>query len=97
MRVWQPALQYSCLENPMDSEAWPIMGHRVAKSQTRLKQLHTGKRRQDVLLGEAELCQILGLEDGKLPRDLLVLTHWGGAGALSEGSSGAAGTWSCPS
>ena len=27
-------LQYSCLENPMDREAWWITVHRVAKSQT---------------------------------------------------------------
>ena len=29
-------LQYSCLENPMDREAWQITVHRVAKSQTLL-------------------------------------------------------------
>ena len=28
--------QYSCLENPMDREAWPTIVHRVAKSQTQL-------------------------------------------------------------
>ena len=32
-------LQYSCLENPMDRGAWWATVHRVAKSQTRLKQL----------------------------------------------------------
>ena len=32
-------LQYSCLENPMDRGAWRATVHRVAKSQTRLKQL----------------------------------------------------------
>ena len=32
-------LQYSCLENPMDRGAWPTTVHRVAQSQTRLKQL----------------------------------------------------------
>ena len=32
-------LQYSCLENSMDRGAWWAMVHRVAKSQTRLKQL----------------------------------------------------------
>ena len=32
-------LQYSCLENPMDRGAWQAMVQRVAKSQTRLKQL----------------------------------------------------------
>ena len=31
-------LQYSCLENPMDRGTWAAV-HRVAKSQTRLKQL----------------------------------------------------------
>ena len=32
-------LQYSCLENPMDRGAWRATVHRVAKSQTQLKQL----------------------------------------------------------
>ena len=32
-------LQYSCLENPMDGEAWWATVHRVEKSQTQLKQL----------------------------------------------------------
>ena len=31
-------LQYSCLENPMDKGAWCTTVHRVAKSQTRMKQ-----------------------------------------------------------
>ena len=34
-------LQYSCLENPMDRGAWWALVHRVAQSQTRLKQLNT--------------------------------------------------------
>ena len=36
-------LQYSCLENPLDRGAWWATVHRVAKSQTRLKQhsMHT--------------------------------------------------------
>ena len=29
-------LQYSCLENPMNAEAWQAVVHGVAKSQTRL-------------------------------------------------------------
>ena len=33
-------LQYSCLENPMDGGAWWAAVHGVAKSRTRLKQLH---------------------------------------------------------
>ena len=32
-------LQYSCLENPMDPEAWKATAQRVAKSRTQLKQL----------------------------------------------------------
>ena len=32
-------LQYSCLENPMDSGAWRDIVHGVAQSRTRLKQL----------------------------------------------------------
>ena len=32
-------LQYSCLENSIDREAWCTTVHRVAKSQTRQKQL----------------------------------------------------------
>ena len=34
-------LQYSCLENPTDRGTWWVIVHRVAKSQTRLKQLST--------------------------------------------------------
>ena len=34
-------LQYSCLENPMDREAWRATVHGVTKSQTRLKRLST--------------------------------------------------------
>ena len=34
-------LQYSSLENPMDRGAWQATVHRVAKSQTQLKQLST--------------------------------------------------------
>ena len=34
-------LQYACLENPMDKEAWQVTVPRVTKSQTGLKQLST--------------------------------------------------------
>ena len=37
-------LQYSCLDNPMDREAWEFMVHRVKKIQTWLKQLSTHER-----------------------------------------------------
>ena len=37
-RVWQPVLantlQYSCLENPLDREAWQATAYRVAESDT---------------------------------------------------------------
>ena len=32
-------LQHSCLENPMDRDAWRATVHRVTKSQAQLKQL----------------------------------------------------------
>ena len=35
-------LQYSCLENSMDTGAWQATVHRVVKSQTQLKQLNMG-------------------------------------------------------
>ena len=34
-------LHYSCLENPVDREAWQATVHEVAKSWTQLKQLST--------------------------------------------------------
>ena len=34
-------LQYSCLENPMDTGAWQAAGHQIAKSWTQLKRLST--------------------------------------------------------
>ena len=37
-------LQYSCLENPRDRGAWWAAVHRVAQSQTRLKQLSSSSR-----------------------------------------------------
>ena len=40
--------QCSFLENPMDRGAWQVAAHRVAKSQTRLKQL--SMQTHDILL-----------------------------------------------
>ena len=40
--------QYSCLENPMDRGAWRTAVHRDAKSPTRVKQLNTQSRSEDV-------------------------------------------------
>ena len=46
-------LQHSCLGNPMDTGAWRATVHRVAQSQTQLKQLsthaHAGLQNQSVL------------------------------------------------
>ena len=36
-------LQFSCLENRLDREAWWATVHKVAKSQTQLKWLRTDK------------------------------------------------------
>ena len=33
------SLHYSCLENPIDGEAWQTTVHRVTQSQTQLKRL----------------------------------------------------------
>ena len=38
-------LQYSCLENSKDRGAWQATVHRVAKSQTRLKQLNLAQHK----------------------------------------------------
>ena len=35
--IYGTLLQYSCLENPMDREAWWAVVHGVAKSRTRLR------------------------------------------------------------
>ena len=40
-------LQYSCLESFMGRGAWQATVHRVTKSQTRLKRLHTHRLFQD--------------------------------------------------
>ena len=40
--------QYSCLENPMDREAWRAIVHRVTQSQTWLKQLSKQANRYTV-------------------------------------------------
>ena len=41
------ALQYSCLENPMDRGAWHTTVHRVKKSRTGLKQPRTNARKHN--------------------------------------------------
>ena len=48
-------LQYSFLENPMERGAWWAVVHRVAQSQTRLKQLSSGSMYLPTLLPAYEL------------------------------------------
>ena len=43
------SLQYSCLENPMDRGAWQATADRIAKSQTRRKDI-TGDKEERVLI-----------------------------------------------
>ena len=69
---WQP-LQYSCLENPMDREAWRATVHEVTKSRTLLSDSTT------TLLGEDPLKQ--SLRQGfswqwLMRRGLAGKTHW---------------------
>ena len=72
------ALQYSCLENPVDRGAWPAMVHRVAKSRTQLKQLSTGQHTPRTVSGlpwwlrQQRICVQcrrlrFSLWDGKIP------------------------------
>ena len=41
-------LQYSCLENPVDREAWQAIVHRVAQSWTRLKRLSSSSSSKQI-------------------------------------------------
>ena len=58
-------VQYSCLENPMDRRAWWATVHRVAKSQTWLKQLSTHACRHVCTQGwkKALSCRVMGKRD----------------------------------
>ena len=44
--------QYSCLENLKDSGAWRATVHRVAKSQTRIKQFSINSTSDNHLIGK---------------------------------------------
>ena len=44
-------LQYSCLVNPKDRKVWWVLVHRIANSQTRLKQLSMHKILEHVFCG----------------------------------------------
>ena len=50
-------LQYSCLENPVDREAWWATVHGVTNSRTRLKQLSTHTTLKTLLFRIYSLCE----------------------------------------
>ena len=56
MRAWQP-LPYSCLGNPVDSEVWQFMVHRVAKSQTRQATSRGQKEKKTHYLGRQNFAE----------------------------------------
>ena len=47
-------LQYSCLETPMDREAWQATVHKVAKSWTQLKQLNNHHQKRCGFTGQVK-------------------------------------------
>ena len=53
-------LQYSCLENPRDGEAWGTAVYGVAQSRTRLKQLSSSS--SSMASGSGFLCAALSLQ-----------------------------------
>ena len=60
-------LQYSCLENPMDTGSWWATVHRDSKSQTRLKgqSIHTRKEGNGVY---SQKVTVYILHDSAIPR-----------------------------
>ena len=55
-------LQYSCLAHPMDRGAWWPTVHRVAKSQTRLKQLSTAQHSMHLNVYSSLICYCQDME-----------------------------------
>ena len=49
------ALQYSCLENPVDRGAWCVAVHQVTKSRTLLKRLSTNTQVIQTIDGRSRL------------------------------------------
>ena len=62
-------LQYSCLENPTDREAWQVTVHRVAKSQIRPKwpRMHTHIQFSSVAQSCPTLCNPMNRSTPGLP------------------------------
>ena len=67
-------LQYSCLENPTDRGAWLATVHRVAKSQTQLKQLSTHTQMSKLFVK----CQIVNILVSVDVRSLFLLLNSAG-------------------
>ena len=69
-------LQYSCLENPVDRGAWWATLHRVARSQTRLKELSmhalVKNTRKELKKGE----ETSGHNAGLMPLKKARKRHW---------------------
>ena len=50
------SLQYSCLQNSMDEEAWQVTVHGVAKSQTQLTDFHFHFQCLSGLVEHSQVC-----------------------------------------
>ena len=90
-------LQYSCLENLMDRGAWWATVHRVAKSQTRLKQL--GMHAEDTLKPCQKITQVMVVQSVKnLPakaEDIRDVGLISGSGRFPKGGHGNPLQYSC--
>ena len=58
-RAWQP-VQYSCLENPIDSGAWWAAVHRVTKSDMTEMTEHTHAQTENSTKGGRNLRPMIG-------------------------------------
>ena len=68
-------LQYPCLGNPMDRGAWRATVYRIAKSQTRLKQLSTPSwLMNNKTKGRGHNSVFLSSQDSVLPSSLFHVT-----------------------
>ena len=65
------SLQYSCLENPMDSGAWRASVHRVTKSRTAWLTHTFSWKKKEKMWGEVGREQYLSLWGSPCPRHLI--------------------------
>ena len=70
------ALQYSCLENPMDRGAWWATVHRVTKSRTRLKRLNMHRPISNVLPLSSKCILCVYSEKGHGPFKCFPFISW---------------------